>query len=274
MYQIYIDVVFLINLIMDLLLMSMVRRIMKVRTTAFRIILSSGIGALGACLVILWPVFPGFWELLLAGAALGSIMVKIGLHTRGIRELVRGVLGLLFVTVTMGGIMYALYQHTPAGYYAEQLIRGDGPEGLPLLIWLCLAAGAWFGCKYLWILALETKKRQQNLYQVMLCCRETQLSFTGLLDTGNHLHEPVTGRPVHVVSKAVWQAFYREGDPICLIPYHTISREEGVMPGLFLDFMKIEGDQELREISRPLIAVSPHPVNRDGSYEILLNEED
>ena len=46
------------------------------------------------------------------------------------------------------------------------------------------------------------------------------------------------------------------------------------MPGLFLDFMKIEGDQELREISRPLIAVSPHPVNRDGSYEILLNEED
>lgn len=274
MYELYIDVVFLINLIMDLLLMSMARRMMKAQTTMVRIVLGSAVGAAGACLVIVWPVFLGLGELILAGVVLGGLMVKIGFHTKGVQELARGILSLVFVSVTMGGLMGVLYQHTYAGYYVEQLIRGNTAEGMPLLIWLFLAAGSWYGCKYLWIFALEVKRRQQHLYQVTLVCKERSLTFPGFLDTGNHLHEPVSGHPVHVVSKAVWAVCYQEGDPICLIPYHTIGSEEGFMPGMFLESMKIQGEKECREIDRPLIAVSPHPVNRDGSYEILLNEED
>lgn len=272
MYELYIDVLFLINLTMDVLLMHMVRQMTRAKTSGVRILLGSGIGALGACLMVVFPVLPRGMELLIS-IALGGLMVKTGLCTKGIQELFRGVLCLIFAAVTMGGLMFVLYQYTPTGYYAEQLIRGDRVEGIPLLIWIFLGAGSWFFGRYLWILALEIKKRQTHLCHVVLCCGETQGTFTGFLDTGNQLHEPVTGQPVHVVSKAVWQTFYRAGDPVCLIPYHTISREEGFMPGRFLDLMRIENGQEIREIQRPLIAVSPHPVSQDESYEILLNEE-
>lgn len=272
-YQLYIDVVFLVNLVMDVIVLVTVRTLLKVRTSVLRVIMGAVIGALWACLMAVWPIYPVFVQMALTYLGVGSLMVKVAFNTKGGRELIKGVLGMYLAAVALGGTMYALYQHTRFGYYVEQLIRGSVLEGMPLIILILLAAGAYFGNRYLWINLLEVRKQKSSLYEVTLIYKETVVKAIGLLDTGNHLYEPMSGRPVHVVSERIWNELYEEGNGLLLIPYHTVGTEEGMMQGIFIDSMEIQGEEGKRVIIKALIARSPHCPAKDGSYEILLHED-
>lgn len=273
MYYLYIDVVFFVNMAMDVVVLWLLKTILKVRTSILRIVLAGALGALWSCILAVYPVFSPGIQMISSLLLAGSLMVKVALHTKGVRELIKGLFGLYLVSVALGGMMTALYQHTRIGYYVEQLIRGEPMEGMPLVILALLAASAVWGLKYLWITVTEVRREKSSLYEVTCIRGEKSLKAIGLLDTGNRLYEPVSKKSVHVVSKRIWQELYAEGDPLRLIPFHTVGTEEGMMPGIFLDSMVIKKEQEERIIIRPLIAVSPRPVCRDGSYEILLHEE-
>lgn len=272
-YNLYIDVVFFVNLVMDVIVLITVKTLLRVRTSAARILAAAVLGSCFACILAVWPVLPAWLELVLTYVGIGSLMVKVALHTKGIRELIRGVLGLYLASVTLAGTMYALYQHTRFGYYVEQLIRGRLMEGLPLIIWMLLVAGACLGNRYLFINLLEIRKQKSSIYEVKLICGDGVIVTTGLLDTGNHLYEPMSHRPVHVVTETVWSRLPREEEALFLIPFHTIGTEEGVMPARFIDAMEVKGEQGQRTITKPLIAVSPHVLSREGRYEILLHED-
>lgn len=273
LYYLYIDIVFLVNLVMDIVVISMVKVIMKAQTSVLRIILSGVVGAFWACILALYPVFPVWIQGVLTYVVVGSLMVKIGLHTEGIRGLIKGILGLYLASVALGGMMMALYQHTRIGYYVEQLIRGEYEEGMPLIILVLLTASAVFALKYLWINVTEVQRQRSNLYEVVLIFGDRSVSTTGLLDTGNQLFDPVSHRPVHIVSEGVWSQMHLDEEPMILIPFHTIGTEGGMTSGMIIDFMKVGIGQQKRVIIKPFIAVSPKPLCRDGSYEILLHEE-
>lgn len=272
-YYLYIDVVFVVNLIMDIMVLLLLNMIFKGHASIFRIILSSSIGALWACIVVIYPVMPVVLEMILTCIGIGSLMVKVAFNPKGIRELIKGVLGLYLCAVTLGGIMYACYQYTNTGFYVEQLIRGNAVEGLPLVIFILLGAGACFSARYLWLTLLEVQRHKRNLYEVKLSHEGIAIQVKGLLDTGNHLYEPFSHKPVHVVSQAVWGRFYQEGSPVYVIPYHTIGTKDGIMRGIIIDSMEVTGEQERKVIVKPLIAAAPYPVASDGSYDILLHED-
>lgn len=273
MYYLYIDVVFLVNLVMDIVVLSMVKVILKVKTSALRIVLGGVIGALWTCILAIYPMLPVLLQGMVTYVVVGGLMVKVGLRTKGVRGLVKGVLGLYLASVALGGLMMALYQHTRIGYYIEQLIRGGYAQGIPLIIWALLTAAAVFGLKYLWINVMEIQRQKSHLYEVTLNYGGRVVKATGFLDTGNLLFDPVSHKPVHIVSETLWHVLYQEGEPVRMIPFHTIGSEGGVMPGMLLDSMAVGGDQPEKVIEKPLIAVSPKPLCKDGSYEILLHEE-
>ena len=273
MYYIYIDVVFFVNLIMDLVVLNLVRIILKMRTSVLRMIAAGIMGALWGSFLAVCPVFPAGVQMALTYGAVSGLMVKTAFHTKGAAELIKGVLGMYLAAAALGGSMFALYQHTRIGYYVEQLIRGSYVEGMPFIILVLLTAGAVFGLKYLWLNVTEVRRQKSNLYEVTLLCGDKRLSATGLLDTGNQLYEPVSRKPVHVVSEWVWQQMHTGEEPVLLIPFHTIGTEEGWMTGMVIDSMVIWEKEKERIVMRPLIAVSPKPLCRDKSYEILLHGE-
>lgn len=273
MYYLYIDVVFFVNLVMDIVVISMVKMILKARTSALRIVLGGLIGALWTCILAIYPLLPVLLQGLFTYVVVGGLMVKVGLRTQGLRGLVKGILGLYLASAALGGLMMALYQHTRIGYYVEQLIRGGYAQSLPLIIWMLLTAGAVFGLKYLWINVMEVQRQKSHLYEVTLNYSGQIIKTTGFLDTGNQLFDPISRRPVHIVSEELWHVLYQEGEPVRMIPFHTIGTEGGVMPGMLLDSMAVGKEQPERVIQKPLIAVSPKPLCGDGSYEILLHEE-
>ena len=266
-YNLYVDVLFLVNFIMDAILLALLGLILRVHATTLRIVSGAALGAGWAVFVTAFPILPGWMERVITYCLISGLMVRISLKTKGIRELIKGVCGLYLTAVTMGGAVYALYYHT------SLLIRGQMAGAIPLSIWILLIAGTYFGTKYLWLILLETRKRKRNIFQVTLYYRGKTETVTALLDTGNHLYEPVTGTPVHVITYDACKYLCESVSAVVYIPYHSLGTKEGMIPGVFLDAMEIERDGQMTRIEKPLVAVSKEPLSPGGEYQMLLHEE-
>ena len=89
----------------------------------------------------------------------------------------------------------------------------------------------------------------------------------GLIDTGNSLKEPFSGKPVHIVSREVAEAVATDCKGCIAIPYRSMGNPCGILNGYKVD--EITAGQAKRK--EAVIAVSDR--NFEGSYEVLLNYE-
>ncbi|MEG2700850.1 MAG: sigma-E processing peptidase SpoIIGA [Hungatella sp.] len=258
-YNLYIDVVFFINLVMDVIALTISGKLLKLPILFLRIMLGGLIGAVWACILSIYRILPIPMEWFITYFGIGSLMVKVTFQTKGIRELMRGLLGLYLAAITLGGGMSLCYRYASVG--------------MPFVIWVLLIAGTCFGIRYLFLNLLETRKQKSHLYSVILSVGEKQIRTVGFLDTGNHLYDPISHRPVHIASRSLFQQLYREDRLLLWIPYHTIGTQEGAMPGIVIDTMEIVGEESREVVQKPLIALSSHALCQDKSYEILLHED-
>lgn len=275
----YIDVFFVVNLCMDAVLLVLLGKIMKNPISAIPILLGSTAGAAGSCLAVIigyLPVrIPGFllWtaEVILPGSA----MVWLAFRPRDLRTFVKMVLMLFFESFCIGGIMEALYQYTDAWGWGN--LSGAG-EGLPFFTLFFLAAGGWFGFRFLWLTVTEIRKERQMLYPVNLFAEGCKVTSIGYLDTGNSLYEPETGSPVFIVSEELWNRLWSPGTECVRIPFHTIGTPLGMMEGMQIQGIEIIGETGRKKdgkrwIENPFIARAPFKLNPNGNYHVLLHKE-
>ena len=290
-YVLYIDVFVLVNFCMDLGLLLIVRRILKVPGSAVRLASAALCGTVMACAALF---LPGMVLWLLASPA---VMVMAAFRPPGIRELAKEGLILLFTAAGVGGIMEILYQHTPAGYYLAAFLSGNPAAGMPLLAWAAAAAGAFFLFRFLWLTAAETRMERAHLQMVQLELGPVKVQAAGFVDTGNRLREPESGRPVHIVSDRIWRKLQVPECRIRRIPYHTIGNPGGFLEAAEIDSLRIAEEASQahgfpgRSRRRPdgggkkgrpgdssgtcraWIGRAPFPVSESGRYEILLHED-
>lgn len=272
-YKLYIDVVFFVNFMMDYLLLSILRRILKLQKRTLRIVMSSGIGALWASLIVVFPVLPIWLEGIITYLVISSLMVFIAFRIKELRRLCKAVAGLYLTTVMTAGVGYFLYEHTKAGYYAELIFRGQPGMGMPVVIFLMLMAGSYFGVKAIWNIILSERKQNENFYSVILHYKGKTQKVTALLDTGNHLREPVSRKPVNVITYQACNEVCEKVSNVLMIPYQAVGTTRGMLTAVKIDKMEIIGEECALTIIEPLIAISVEPLSSDGRYEMLLHEE-
>lgn len=126
-----------------------------------------------------------------------------------------------------------------------------------------------------------------------------QKAISGLVDTGNHLVEPVTGNPVIVVEyqaiaemlpskmftlmtgdselnvAAILQVMDDENlkSKICLIPFSSVGRQHGIMIGIRIDTVAFVQNGQKIEQSNAVIALSPRALCSQNSYQALINPQ-
>ncbi len=271
-YDLYIDVLFVINFVMDFLVLSMTGRLMKYPKKVCRLICASAAGALWAGAAVILEI-PFLLEIILTYAAVPAVMTAIAFRLKKGKEIGKTVLCLYLVTVMAAGIMEALYQHTRAGYYIEQMLRGDSRGTMSLCRLLLLAGGAWFGLRYALQAFSEIRNQTKYYYEVTIHYRGKVKTITALLDTGNRLYEPVTRRPVHVVTYEAVRDICESVSSVIYIPFGSVGKKNGVLPGIFLDEMEVRQGDEVKIIKKPLVAVCREPLSADGQYQMLLHED-
>lgn len=180
------------------------------------------------------------------------------------------------VTAVLSGVMLALYQHTRAGYYLELLVRGERVMGLPALAWFLVAAGGAAGAYGLVGLGknlLQGRIKGRRYCRVRLGFKGSEAGLTALIDTGNCLKEPVSGRPVHVVTASAIAGLCPRVDGVIYVPYQAVGTSHGLLPAIFLDWMEVELDYKRYRFERPLVAVIRESLSPSGKYQMLLQEE-
>lgn len=272
-YDLYIDVVFLVNFVMDYLLLVILRKILKFPGKNLRIIISSGLGALWASLAIAFPVLPVWLEGIITYVVVSSGMVIIAYRLKNVRQIGKAVAGFYLTTVMVSGLGYFLYEHTKAGYHPVLYLYGMQEKKMPVFIFLLLIAGAYFGIRFVWNIILGERRQNEGLYSVILHYRGKTKSVTALLDTGNRLKEPVSKKPVSVVSYDACKEICEKVSNLLFVPYQAVGTKKGMLPAVKFDEMEILDGEHMVVISEPLIAIATEPLSPDGRYEMLLHAE-
>ena len=271
--NLYIDLLFFINFIMDFLVLSIVRRWRKYRLVRWRMILGAVFGAAWAVFAAAFPYLPLWFEKTVTYLFVSTAMVCIAFSLKRPGEILKAVTALYLSAAVLSGLINALYQHTKAGYYIEQILKGNSREAIPLYSLLFLAAGAYFGIRCLLWRVPGMLKGQNHFYEVTMYYKGKEKKVSALLDTGNRLYEPISRRPVHVVTYEAVKELCESVTEVVYIPFGSVGRKNGLMPGIFLDRMEVRQGDELNVIERPLIAVCKKKISENGCYQMLLHEE-
>ena len=283
MTVIYLDTLFFLNAVMDYLLLLCSARLAGEQLHRPRMALGAAFGGAYAAAAVL----PGMEFLLQpvfkVGSAVLMVVVGLGASRRLLRQAV---------------IFFALACAFGGGVLAVSLFGGTGLSlggglvysGMDIKIVLLSAAG----CYVVLTLALNRMGRHTaaagELVRARLRLIDREVSFTVLVDTGNTLTDPVSGRPVMVADADAVATLFPQGEGpgreeltapaqalgrlnkgrlrgrFRLLPYRAVGVECGLLLTVRLDNVRL-GEQDRGPM---LVALSPTPVSDGGSYRALV----
>lgn len=250
--EVYLDLLILLNFLVDLLLIMGTNRLSGHPMGLKRALPSALLGGIyaGAC------VLPGFgflgnilWRLVCLGL-MG--IIAFGLSQSGLR---RGVL-FVFLSMALGGIAMGLGN---GGFWS-----------------LVLSAG---GVCFLCLVGFRGRAGAQHYVPIAIHHGGQTVSLTALVDTGNTLRDPVSGRPVLVVdvasaSKLLPLTHEQLAHPVetlataklpglRLIPYSAVGQSAGLLLGIRADRVEVEGKE-----AEYIVAFAPQNLGH-GQYQAL-----
>lgn len=260
---VYIDSVFLLNLVMDLYLLTLTAKVLGKTATYPRIFAGSIAGATGYCMILCIPGVPYIGKVILGMFPIGMLMIKITYRTKGLKELLR-TLGYLYVfSFLLGGFMIFLK--------GKMILFGKYQDSV--LILALFGFAGYVLCSR----GIEQYQRRKNNCFCRVCLEGDvgRVEIQALVDTGNGLTDPVSKRPVAILDEEVWFGMKRWMKPekYKMIPYHSIGREQGLLEGYVIDSMEVMKNSEKKQYENVIITVFKGRVSTKGSYQMILPPE-
>ena len=251
-YELYVDSLFLINFTMNLYLLMLVDYSTLSSAVPWRLLVGALFGAGSYLLLfVIGMVLP--WKLLL-GAAAALLMLPITFSVRGLRSFLKLTEKMLFFSFSMGGVLLLLIR---CFRFAEGVLTSA--SGL-------MAAGGIF---LLFWRRFHAQTRQENaVCQVTLAREGVSVKIAALIDSGNTLVEPISGKPVSIVEEKVFRSLWGSGGQgYRAIPYHSIGKRHGILEGYLLPELWVETDGVRKVIHDVYVAVSPEEISSAGTPE-------
>lgn len=257
-YEVYLDSIFLICFCMNRYLLGLAALCLPCTATHARLWAGAAIGAAGELLALLMPGGGMPLRLLLFAVSLYG-MEGVTFRCWWGRGLIKITEGLCVCFFLLGGALKLLLGLLP------------GREGwLPCsAVVLLLGAGCYEGIR---LLMLRRRRDPGDCRVTLYGVDGHRVQIRGLVDTGNSLTEPISGRPVAVLEQRVWEQLYSEQPPsgMRVIPYHSVGKPAGILTGYPVKDMEVEIGgirQKCREI---YVAIWQERLSESGAYEILL----
>lgn len=257
-YELYIDAFFLLNFFTDTLLLLLLRKLLKCTATHLRIFLGGLFGAVAACILLLLPGIPAWGKLFAGYGAVSIAMIKISFCRMRWKQLLHAAVCLYALAFFTAGGILLLTARIPA------LQEKAGMQ--------TVCAG--FLLLYGMISFLERYKRKKGKFvKVSLFWHEKEIALKALIDTGNSLFEPITGKPVSIVEQSVLLEALGKipAKGLLVIPYHSIGKRSGILPGYEMTKLIIFGENETIEIEKPMVGLFDGRLSTASAYRMILH---
>lgn len=264
-YELYIDVLFLENFVVDFFILLTIKRALACTATYANLLCGALTGALGICLLAILPL-PAPAKLLVLYIPIPICMVITGLKIHRLHALFQALSLTWLVSFLLGGIMTWLRQYL-GGYFKI----GSLFSALAICSYALVSKGVRF-LEHLW-------KLRDYHCRVTLYLGSQTCEVTAMIDSGNGLFDTLTGKPVHIIGKEAMRrlAGSQKIRQVRYIPYSTIQQEGGVLPVITIDRMLIHpicSETDERMIEAPLIGISGQHRFNSETYEMILHPEE
>jgi stage II sporulation protein GA (sporulation sigma-E factor processing peptidase) len=296
---VYIDVVWLINLMLDGFILLVTVFLARRSIYWWRTIGASAIGASYA-LFLFFPVMSIFLTFFFK-FLFSVIMVWIAFKPKGLFDFGK-MLGLFYLASFLaGGAAYAANNFFNNVSLQNGLVLLNGgtvwlQKTTLALVVLAMPIVYLLG-KSAWKRLARSKQREQNFWDVRVQVGTHSMSFTGLMDTGNALNDPLSRLPVMVADWVLFQealpaavaSVLEKGMDISfalgdiemddewqsrfrLVPYRGVGGSMGMLLAFRPECVELSGQEgDMHTCRRVLIGLNPKPLAGDGSYRAILH---
>lgn len=259
-YELYVDSLFLVNFVMNLLMLELVNMTLMCTATRRRVIA----GAVAGALIYLLPFClsgPGWLKLFLGLAAGTAAMIEVTFRLRSLKAFCRVAERLFLYSFLTGGILLFVIRCFPS--IRDVLMNVFGIMGMGIVIFLEIAR------------LVRHKGQNSEICRVVLTGSGSRITVSALIDTGNSLVEPVSGKPVSVLEKSVFEALWRETGPggFRAIPYHSVGKKNGILQGYLIPEIQIERDGVVKVCRDVYVGISDENISCSNNYKMILNPD-
>lgn len=239
-YGLYVDLLFLINFVVNLLLLLLVNENLGRTATRWRMVLGAGVGAI--CFFIPFLLNGSVKIEMALGMMIGSIfMILISFPVYSVKMFWR-ILEIFFsYSILVGGIVL-LFLRFMSFFHSNSID-----------VWWILGVGV--------LCFIYFRKRKGREYETCIC-KVTIMQggkcfvVNALLDSGNSLIEPISGVPVSIIDKECWNLIKGEQKQLArIIPYHSIGKEHGFLEGYRVEELRIEVESMIRIYKNSYVAI-------------------
>ena len=253
-YAFYIDVFIEQNFLMNLLVLSMTSKLCKsaVRHKYLRIVVSSGIGAFLAAVLLL---IRAYWLSVFCTAVIVvPLMLFFAFGKCSKKQFVLRILISWFSILLLNGIATAFSNFTGIRGMTWYVAAVTIVIGHALVkVWLC------------------NVQQQRNLYEVKLKNDGKEVCCVGLYDSGNRLQMPVSREPVHIVSMKIFEQLKRKKSRITEIPFQALGTTEGWIPVTKIESMELQHNQSQSTYKNVWIGCADAALLQGKSYQMILH---
>lgn len=261
-YEVYIDSLFVMNFVMNLYLLLLVRLHFPGTATPGRVFCGAAVGAASYVTVFFLPEW-GIVKWVVAWLVGTALMLRCTFGLRGIKGFCRILLVLTGYSFLMGGLLLFLENSLP--FLKDMVHHAWGLLLLGTLIFLLLMV-----CE-----RREKKYLKNSMARATLIAGQTRLCVNALIDSGNSLVEPVSGKPVCVIDQKVFQVLFKEQEiPYRAIPYQSIGKSRGILRGYLLPGLLLEYNDIKTEYRDVFVAVSTEECRKVIVNPQLLEQEE
>lgn len=277
-YELYVDVLFAVNMLMNFFVLLTVKNILKCSATHIRIFTLSALSSILTVVIIVLPINYTYIKYILVHIFLNSFLVRYGLFLKRKKEFLKGYIYLYVITFLFGGIIQFL----------------SGLIKLSALTILTAGFAAFLFSRAAIYIYSAYISFEEKLCDVSLKLNSKVLNIKGLIDTGNSLCEPISRQPVCVLSFGTMEKFLSKEEvnilddylnyrtvqdnkdsgilkDIRYVPFNSVGKTNGLMPVIKADIIQIRVGEETKEVMSPIIGISEGSFSSQEDYQIIIN---
>lgn len=299
--EIYPDVIFILNFFIDFILLFILKKVNRKASNWKRML---GAAATGAAFAVMAGIFPWMNSMLrffILNIAAAVFMLTVAFGRMKKWELAKQVAALYLITYFVGGLINSIYYYTD---FRERMVNIGNSYIISSLSWkfIIIIMIGLIPALYLFLLLNRWyRSGRKETYEIEIFFDGESIHTRALMDSGNCLYDPVFRKPVMVMenslltellSEQVMKEFeaarnYMEGREaemgvaadqeqmprLRFIPYQSVGRSRGIMPGLLLDKVLIDTGKEIICNEKVTAAICDNRLSVKDDYHVLLHKE-
>lgn len=291
---IYIDIIFLENLVMNSIILYATAIILKIKPKTIRVLISSAIGSTYAIITYITEI--QIYTSIILKAILAVIMVYVAFNPQNIKKMWKQVAIFYLTSFVFGGVtLYLIYYIKPQ----EIFIKNGVFVGDYILKVIMLGAIVAFITIKISLKIIKTKINPKDMHcKIKIKLNEKIIETNAMIDTGNLAKEPITNTPVVIVESTLLENILPHkilnnienilgGDlsqiseeiqekyisRLRCIPFSSLGKQNGMLLGIRVDEIQVETEDDKKISNNVIVGIYDKSLTKRGEYRALIGIE-